>query len=603
MLPLVVAGEAGHPLVKKQLADINRGLLSPAERCAMVDNSVRSDGDASTMVLSTLATDRCRRVREHTIDMIHASRPGVLDAMAAALAAKPAPAARAGAAYAAVKARGWAALDLLGSLAEDRKPGAIPVRLAVAAALATLDQEPSPKAAVRAANLAIALAGDKDLRVRLAAIAALAKRGACAEAQRALEILVLDPVEEVAREALEALLAAGADPARLTSACIKRLRTGTEVQERIALINALGRLGGTDATAMLVDMLLALQNQPRLSELRSAVCDALGQIASEDPAIITRCETVLRALAVGDRWAGCRMAALWALARMGSPLAIQAAIEALPRKGDEDLLWFLQQQTGQTFIAREAWQAWWKSSSAMWQTRRPGIQAMSSVEFYSLQDTTSDVAFVIDVSGSMADPMALSDSYSKAPGVGTKLEAAKRELWRCLRDLEPDTRVSLTWFSTSATTWGDGPVRATWRNKIRLREAFADIPPDGGTNSWAGLAAALDVAGLPAIFFLTDGQPTVGESTDPVAIAAGMAERNADRPQTARIHTLAFQLQPDADGRERPKQGDPKRNDEQARRAKAAGKPAVDEHDEIKVAENFLRRLSADSGGVFRQVN
>ena len=604
LLPLGSAGEAAGPL-EKRLAEVNRGRLSPIERCALVDDSVRGNGDPTAVMLaalSTLATDRCRHVREYAIDSIQARLPGRLDALAVTMATKPASAARAGAAYAVMKARGWAALDLLGSLAADQGAGAIPVRLAVATALATFAQEPSPKAAARATAMAATLAADKDLRVRLAAIAALAKLHTCAEAQRALENLLLDPVEEVARQALEALLATGADTDRMTTACIRGLRNSNETREQIALVNALGRLGGTTAAGALIDTLLAVRENASLSELKAAICDALGQIASDDPAIIKRCEAVLPTLAVRERWAGSRMAAIYALLRMGSPLAIPAAIEALPRQGDDDLLWLLQQQTGQIFIAREAWQAWWKATAPTWPARRLSTQVTSTVDFYEVKDTTSDVAFVIDVSGSMADPMTLSGGYGQADSVGTKIQAAKRELWRSLRSLEPGTRVSLTWFSNTAATWGNGPVTATWRNKARLRDAFADIPPAGGTNAWAALTTALEGAGMTAIYFLTDGQPTVGENTEPAAIAAGVAEWNADRPHAARLHTVAFHIQADAGEGEAGKLRERKRREELERRAKAAGKPVQADNPAIEAAKLFLGKLSSDSGGTFREV-
>lgn len=599
LLPLGIAAESAT--LPSRLAAAKGGKLSPAERCALVDEASRSSGD-QTAVLSSLAADRCRLVREHAIGAIRSVLPARMDILANALAAERSPAARAGAAFAAVTAREWAALDLLARLAEDQKAAALPVRLAIASALAALDRDPSPKAGIRATAIATSLTTDKDLRVRLAAIAALARRGPLAEAQRTLEILALDPVEEVARQALEALLGTGADPGRLTTACSRRLRSSSDPRERIVLCNALGRLGGTAAAEALLDTLATALDNTRASELRAAICDALGQIASEDPAVIKRCEAVLPALALRERWVGTRMAALWALLRMGSSLAIPTAIEALPRQGDDDLVWLLRKHTGMNCTRREEWQTWWKAAAATWQPRRIATQAISSVDFYEVQDATDAVAFVIDVSGSMAQPMTVVGAYGQPDIVGTKLEAAKRELWRSLRELEAGTRVSLTWFSTGVATWGDGPVLATWRNKARLRDAFANIPPSGATNAWGAMAAALDGAGATAIYFLTDGQPTVGESVDPAAITAEMAERNLDRPQLARIHSLAFHMQIDASDGGPAKERARLNREAQERRAQAAGKQLPPEDPAIEAARGFLRRLSADSGGTFREI-
>jgi Ca-activated chloride channel homolog len=127
-----------------------------------------------------------------------------------------------------------------------------------------------------------------------------------------------------------------------------------------------------------------------------------------------------------------------------------------------------------------------------------------------------DVTIVVDVSGSMS---------------GEKMEQARRALHQLLGTLGRDDRVRLIAFSSAVRQW-----RETWtvagRDELRAARGWVDeLRADGGTDIHAALEAAFRARTpadrLPVVVFMTDGMPTVGE-TSPERIAA-MAESRRGR--------------------------------------------------------------------------
>jgi Ca-activated chloride channel family protein len=119
--------------------------------------------------------------------------------------------------------------------------------------------------------------------------------------------------------------------------------------------------------------------------------------------------------------------------------------------------------------------------------------------------TPRDLTFVVDVSGSMR---------------GQKMEQARAAGRQVLASLGPQDRFRIIDFSTDVRTFANGFTWATRRNIDEANRYLDDLRPDGSTNISGALEEALDTpaddARLPVVFFVTDGEPTVGE-------------RNADR--------------------------------------------------------------------------
>jgi Ca-activated chloride channel family protein len=119
--------------------------------------------------------------------------------------------------------------------------------------------------------------------------------------------------------------------------------------------------------------------------------------------------------------------------------------------------------------------------------------------------TPRDLTFVVDVSGSMR---------------GQKMEQARAAGRQLLASLGSQDRFRIIDFSTDVRTFASGFTPATRRNIDEAVRYLDDLRPDGSTNISGALEEALETAvdesRMPIVFFVTDGEPTVGE-------------RNADR--------------------------------------------------------------------------
>jgi len=121
------------------------------------------------------------------------------------------------------------------------------------------------------------------------------------------------------------------------------------------------------------------------------------------------------------------------------------------------------------------------------------------------RSTPRDLTFVVDVSGSMR---------------GQKMEQARAAGRQMLASLGPQDRFRIIDFSTDVRTFASGFTTASRRNIDEANRYLDDLRPEGSTNISGALEEALqtsvDGARMPIVFFVTDGEPTVGE-------------RNADR--------------------------------------------------------------------------
>ena len=117
------------------------------------------------------------------------------------------------------------------------------------------------------------------------------------------------------------------------------------------------------------------------------------------------------------------------------------------------------------------------------------------------KELKKSITFVIDTSGSMQ---------------GEKIEQARKALIFFLQSLGEGDRFNLIPFSTEARPFAPAPVEAT-KEQIAKAKTFADgLVARGGTNIHEAMLKSLEASApegmVSMVVFLTDGQPTVGNS-------------------------------------------------------------------------------------------
>jgi Ca-activated chloride channel family protein len=130
-----------------------------------------------------------------------------------------------------------------------------------------------------------------------------------------------------------------------------------------------------------------------------------------------------------------------------------------------------------------------------------------------------DVAFVLDTSGSMA---------------GDKLKQAKKALAFCIENLNDGDRFEIIRFSTEAEPLFNKLVEANGQNRSKASDFVKDLKPIGGTAIDEALQKAVGLREEKSdrpyvVIFLTDGQPTVGNTVEDQIVSR--VTKAADRPR------------------------------------------------------------------------
>jgi hypothetical protein len=206
----------------------------------------------------------------------------------------------------------------------------------------------------------------------------------------------------------------------------------------------------------------------------------------------------------------------------------------------EDIEVALHDFTGQKFFGPGAgtmYANWWRTDGEAWLRAGPrpapgdGEQPerkSGGAEFYGIATRSNRIVFVLDRSGSMAEPV----PQPKAPVSGakrddrvpgnTKLEVAQNQLARTIHSLQPDVKFAVVFYSHDVHVWQDPPklMPATATNKKRAIEWVKRLKPSGSTMIFDALrmahryaavgdgSGATDPKGADTIFLLSDGAPS-----------------------------------------------------------------------------------------------
>jgi len=117
--------------------------------------------------------------------------------------------------------------------------------------------------------------------------------------------------------------------------------------------------------------------------------------------------------------------------------------------------------------------------------------------------------------------------------IRTRMDFARSQLKYAISTMKKDQWFDVVWFSDSVKTWQGRMVAASRSNKYRAAEWIDSLKCEGGTNTWGGLSKALHLVGTgtadenysrgaDTIYFLSDGEPSVGDIKDKDHILAAI---------------------------------------------------------------------------------
>ncbi len=352
------------------------------------------------------------------------------------------------------------------------------------------------------------------------------------------------------------------------------LQTGDDDTRRAAVLSLANMRDPSTIDALLVAL------SDRIPALRVIAAEALGRLRAvqANGALLTQVETA-------SDWA-LQKVAVEAVAKIRSRDSIEPLLKLFEtREGVlvEAIHKALVSITGEDFSYDVAfWRRWWERAGATFVVptddelakKRDRIEANAAkykrpeTKTYHTIDTLSKkLIFVIDISSSMADKIAIPDSATKeqieAFGSRVKMDIAKAELIALLGALESDVDFNIITFSGSAKSWQENLVGASMRTAAikYVSKLQPHVPSTGGraggggggdelkTNTYAALLAAFGFAAegttdwkkrgkVDTVFFVTDGLPTTGELVDVPKMIDAVVEMNRTRGLT--LHLVMF---------------------------------------------------------------
>lgn len=185
--------------------------------------------------------------------------------------------------------------------------------------------------------------------------------------------------------------------------------------------------------------------------------------------------------------------------------------------------------TGTRCWSRRQWQQWWEEHRLGFvlppvAAVRGGIEAGAgqTIAYHGIPLVSKRIAFLIDVSGSMKQPLSTDKKR-------TRLVEAKEQLTRVLTALPEDHSCNLIAYDAEVHPVWDCLRRVSADNRAVLLDATARLAIGTATNIFDALETAFRDPEVDTIYLLTDGEPTVGRLVDTDDIVEEVTRWNRQR--------------------------------------------------------------------------
>jgi HEAT repeat protein len=238
-----------------------------------------------------------------------------------------------------------------------------------------------------------------------------------------------------------------------------------------------------------------------------------------------------------------RLIALAALEELRDRDSLGAIVAQMQKESGRELVEFgnaLFRLTGELHdVDAATWQKWWNDvgkdlpllepadlEKRVVERERKRLRQSTTARFFGVKIESHDVAFVVDVSGSMAEQL---ESTVIAGRAATRMEVVKQELVKSLKALDSAAFFNLITFNAAVTRWRDGVAPLDDKTRAEAVEYVEHLGSRGGTNIYDALEAAFSDPKVDTIFLLTDGDPTAGNVVDAQLIREHVARWNATR--------------------------------------------------------------------------
>jgi len=383
---------------------------------------------------------------------------------------------------------------------------------------------------------------------------------------------IQDRINEIA-SLCEAVIEAGAEALRRETpeeressvkALLRAQKKGKDGVRRFTL-RMLGHSRLPDVRTALFELLNA-EKDPLVS---TYMIDALADPKAESENADLETFLMEKAL-VHKSWLvkGC---AARALARLRTKAAIPRLIEVwageVGRTKDE-MRAAMRSLTGLQFSGKQSlWERWWKDNGEAFvlptaEEAKKKLTARddsrrSESGFFGIETASERILFVIDLSGSMNESMISRYGGQARPleGERSRLQEAKIALKAAIGGMKRGGTFNIIFYASHVWSWKSKPTTTTDASVEAARAMVDGLTAVGGTNVYGALRAALDMAGarsidewkepeVDTIYFLSDGQPSVGLSTNADKILTYVRERNASAGIA--IHTIGISGSQDA---------------------------------------------------------
>lgn len=191
------------------------------------------------------------------------------------------------------------------------------------------------------------------------------------------------------------------------------------------------------------------------------------------------------------------------------------------------------------------WEGWWNANREKWKpttwgypVQEASVPGKSTASYYGLQIFSDRIAFILDGSGSMNDPVTVTRKSSGGSVVGPAtqtlsfLERARQELFRTLNELaknNPKTKIQVIFFQEKLLIFSPSRL-APLKGSIPAVDKFLNkITAEQSGDMLAAIQTAMADPEVDTIFLLSDGAPSAGLHTLKDAFLKWIAEENRFR--------------------------------------------------------------------------